>query len=179
MVPTSLFFSLSRNSDLDLVVLADVNLGQNALYKLSAKLRTENIGTNIEVIRGAKVPLVKFKERITGFACDVSFDIKSGISSSSVVKDYIQEWKVLRPMVLMIKYFLMLKVAFAFAFFCFWSTLFCYTRRYMYSPYFSLSETGPQRGLQWRTGLIHDNVNDSELSSDASTDSEGSHRPRR
>ncbi|KAG0317121.1 hypothetical protein BG000_004639 [Podila horticola] len=96
-------------SDLDLVVLADVNLGQNALYKLSAKLRTENIGTNIEVIRGAKVPLVKFKERITGFACDVSFDIKSGISSSSVVKDYIQEWKVLRPMVLMIKYFLMLK----------------------------------------------------------------------
>ncbi|KAG0023486.1 hypothetical protein BGZ82_010732 [Podila clonocystis] len=96
-------------SDLDLVVLADGNLGQNALYKLSAKLRTENIGTHIEVIRGAKVPLVKFKERTTGFACDVSFDIKSGISSSSVVKDYIQEWKVLRPMVLMIKYFLMLK----------------------------------------------------------------------
>ncbi|KAF9374391.1 hypothetical protein CPC16_001331 [Podila verticillata] len=96
-------------SDLDLVVLADENLGQNALNKLAAKLRTENIGSKIEVIRGAKVPLVKFKERITGFACDVSFDIKSGISSSSVVKSYMQEWKVLRPMVLMIKYFLMLK----------------------------------------------------------------------
>ncbi|KAF9303213.1 hypothetical protein BGZ74_004184 [Mortierella antarctica] len=96
-------------SDLDLVVLADQNLGKNALYKLSAKLRAEDIGTQIEVIRKAKVPLVKFKERITGFACDVSFDIKSGISSSSVVKDYMREWKVLRPMVLMIKYFLMLK----------------------------------------------------------------------
>ena len=91
------------------MVLADENLGQSALNKLSANLRKENIGTKIEVIRGAKVPLVKFKERITGFSCDVSFDIKSGISSSSVVKNYIQEWKVLRPMVLMIKYFLMLK----------------------------------------------------------------------
>lgn len=100
------------------MVLADENLGKNALYKLSAKLRAEDIGTQIEVIRKAKVPLVKFKERITGFACDVSFDIKSGISSSSVVKDYMREWKVLRPMVLMIKYFLMLKVTCTFVFFC-------------------------------------------------------------
>lgn len=99
------------------MVLADENLGQSALNKLAAKLRTENIGTKIEVIRGAKVPLVKFKERITGFACDVSFDINSGISSSSVVKNYMQQWKVLRPMVLMIKYFLMLKVTRVF-FFC-------------------------------------------------------------
>ncbi|KAF9418235.1 hypothetical protein BGZ94_009746 [Podila epigama] len=96
-------------SDLDVVVLLDMPYKHNCLYKLATYLRDNNLATDVTVIKTAKVPLVKFKEIETNIACDVSFNITSGLSSSAVVKRSMEEWPVLRPMVLILKYFLMIK----------------------------------------------------------------------
>ncbi|KAK3804558.1 MAG: hypothetical protein J3Q66DRAFT_362372 [Benniella sp.] len=65
--------------------------------------------TSFTVISKAKVPLVKFKESITGIPVDISFNLTNGIDSGQVISTYINEIPALRPLTMLVKYFLMIK----------------------------------------------------------------------
>ncbi|KAG0346669.1 hypothetical protein BG004_001113 [Podila humilis] len=98
-------------SDLDIVVKRSYQPISKVHMRILAKtLGVKNIGVEIQVISQAKVPLIKFRERITGIPCDISFNIDNGLSSGIITKQFLREWPILRPLVMLVKYFLMLKM---------------------------------------------------------------------
>ncbi|KAK3804620.1 MAG: hypothetical protein J3Q66DRAFT_376208 [Benniella sp.] len=79
------------------------------LNRLASHLRRSGIANEVTVISKAKVPLVKFKESITGIPVDISFNLTNGIDSGQVISTYINEIPALRPLTMLVKYFLMIK----------------------------------------------------------------------
>ncbi|KAK3804560.1 MAG: hypothetical protein J3Q66DRAFT_376241 [Benniella sp.] len=63
----------------------------------------------VTVISKAKVPLGQFKESITGIPVDISFNLTNGIDSGQVISTYINEIPALRPLTMLVKYFLMIQ----------------------------------------------------------------------
>ncbi|KAI1288935.1 hypothetical protein EDD11_009529 [Mortierella claussenii] len=97
------------SSDMDIVVLRDREFQKNDFYKLGNHLRNAGIATDLQVIAKARVPIIKFKEVVSGIAVDVSFNAMSGIQSAKVVTQFLNEIPVLRPLTMLIKHFLMIK----------------------------------------------------------------------
>ncbi|KAF9183816.1 long-chain fatty acid-CoA ligase [Haplosporangium sp. Z 11] len=97
------------SSDMDMVVLKDGRSRPEDLRTLAGLLRRENIGENITVIARAKVPIVKFKESISGIPVDISFNITNGIDSARIATKLLEELPVLRPLTMVLKHFLMIK----------------------------------------------------------------------
>jgi len=97
-------------SDLDIVLLREGGLLKSDLSRLASHLRRSGIANDITVISKARVPLVKFKESITGIPVDISFNITNGIDSGQVISAFINEIPALRPLTMLVKYFLMTKV---------------------------------------------------------------------
>ncbi|CAJ0754964.1 17947_t:CDS:10 [Entrophospora sp. SA101] len=58
------------------------------------------------VIRGAVVPIIKFKEKYTEINIDISFNQRSVFASVSTIKGYLREWPILGRLLLVLKYFL-------------------------------------------------------------------------
>ncbi|EXJ80980.1 hypothetical protein A1O3_07268 [Capronia epimyces CBS 606.96] len=85
--------------------------GRRLLPHFSKFLRTNNIAKpgSLVVISGAKVPIIKFVDRISGLKVDLSFDNDSGI----VAIDTFQQWKKQYPampvIVAIVKQFLMIR----------------------------------------------------------------------
>ncbi|KAK3820209.1 MAG: hypothetical protein J3Q66DRAFT_336560 [Benniella sp.] len=96
-------------SDLDIVLLRDGGFNKLDLNRLASHLRRSGIANEVTVISKAKVPLVKFKESITGIPVDISFNLTNGIDSGQVISTYINEIPALRPLTMLVKYFLMIK----------------------------------------------------------------------
>ncbi|KAK3820364.1 MAG: hypothetical protein J3Q66DRAFT_272504, partial [Benniella sp.] len=96
-------------SDLDLVLLRDGGFHKLDLNRLASHLRRSGIANAVTVISKAKVPLVKFKESITLIPVDISFNLTNGIDSGQVISTYIKEIPALRPLTMLVKYFLMIK----------------------------------------------------------------------
>lgn len=115
-IATQLAFSQQATylsfSDLDIVLLRDGGLQKQDLNRLAGHLRRSGIASDIQVISKARVPLVKFKESITGIPVDISFNITNGIDSGQVISAFIDEIPALRPLTMLVKYFLMIKVKF-------------------------------------------------------------------
>ncbi|KAG0320526.1 hypothetical protein BGZ99_004440 [Dissophora globulifera] len=97
------------SSDLDIVLLRLRKFDKNDLYRLQSHLRKARIGYEFSVITSAKVPLVKFKEMISGIAVDISFNINNGIESGNIINQFVKEIPALRPLTMLIKHFLMIK----------------------------------------------------------------------
>ncbi|KAG0367328.1 hypothetical protein BGZ54_004050 [Gamsiella multidivaricata] len=96
-------------SDLDVVVIRDKAFFKEDLHRLSNHLRVTQSAVEISVIASAKVPIVKFKEAISGIAVDISFNIINGVQSGAVINSFIDEMPALRPLTMLIKHFLMTK----------------------------------------------------------------------
>lgn len=79
-------------SDIDVVIL---NSGrgtvQSRLRALEAELKAARIGRKIEVIGKAKVPIMKFLERESGIAFDVSLDTRRELDSVDMIKEAVRE----------------------------------------------------------------------------------------
>ena len=60
----------------------------------------------MEVVDSARIPIVKFDHARTHIAFDVSFDIESGLRTGKIVKKFIRQLPAMRPIVLVLKYFL-------------------------------------------------------------------------
>ncbi|XP_030511929.1 terminal nucleotidyltransferase 4B [Rhodamnia argentea] len=94
-------------SDIDVVILdSGIRTPQLGLQALSRALSQKSIAKNIQVIAKARVPIVKFVEKRSGVAFDISFDVDNGPKAAEFIKDAISKWPPLRPLCLILKVFL-------------------------------------------------------------------------
>src|SRR5436305_9843334 len=106
-------------ADMDLVCVSQAFLNQGIkkfnlkrhLFRFRDYLQRNQISVegSIEVISSARVPLVKFVDRLTGLKVDVSFENDSGLVANHIF----QEWKKIFPampiIVTLIKQFLAMR----------------------------------------------------------------------
>ncbi|GJJ69358.1 non-canonical poly(A) RNA polymerase PAPD5/7 [Entomortierella parvispora] len=95
-------------SDMDMVVHRDKPVTLADMRKLKNHFASNKIGTHLELVSSAKVPLVKFNEMRTGIAVDISFDHLDGIQSGSVMTKFLEETPGLRSLIIILKHFLLI-----------------------------------------------------------------------
>ncbi|XP_073006870.1 uncharacterized protein [Typha latifolia] len=94
-------------SDIDVVILeSKVKSPQVGLYALARALSQRSIVRKMQVIAKARVPIVKFVEKRSGLAFDISFDVDSGPKAADFIKDAVKKLPPLRPLCLILKVFL-------------------------------------------------------------------------
>ncbi|KAA8526835.1 hypothetical protein F0562_008936 [Nyssa sinensis] len=94
-------------SDIDVVIMgSDIRTPQMGLLALSRALSQRGIAKKIQVIAKARVPIIKFVEKRSGVAFDISFDVQNGPKAAEFIKDAISKWPPLRPLCLILKVFL-------------------------------------------------------------------------
>lgn len=97
------------NADLDLVVLSKLGYQYNHEYRireLASVLQQKNITKQMKVIANTRVPIIKFEDRETGLPVDISFEKPSGVKAVKRIRDWCAEFPQLRPLVLVVKQFL-------------------------------------------------------------------------
>ncbi|PSS05599.1 Non-canonical poly(A) RNA polymerase [Actinidia chinensis var. chinensis] len=94
-------------SDIDVVILgSDIKTPQIGLQALTRALSQRGIAKKIQVIAKARVPIIKFVEKRSGIAFDISFDVQNGPIAADFIKDAVSKWPPLRPLCLILKVFL-------------------------------------------------------------------------
>ncbi|KAJ1284718.1 hypothetical protein BS78_03G226700 [Paspalum vaginatum] len=94
-------------SDIDVVIFESrVKTPQVGLYALAKALSQKGVAKKIQVIAKARVPIVKFVERKSGIAFDISFDIDGGPQAADFIKDSVKKLPALRPLCMILKVFL-------------------------------------------------------------------------
>lgn len=94
-------------SDIDVVILdSGLKSPQIGLNALSRALSQKGVAKKIQVIAKARVPIVKFVEKRSGVAFDISFDVNGGPIAAEFIKNAISKWPELRPLCLILKVFL-------------------------------------------------------------------------
>ncbi|KAL6529726.1 hypothetical protein OROGR_015349 [Orobanche gracilis] len=95
------------SSDVDVVILgSNVRSPQMGLHALSRALSQSGIAKKIQVIAKARIPIIKFVEKKSGVAFDISFDVQNGPTAAEYIKDAVSKWPPLRPLCLILKVFL-------------------------------------------------------------------------
>lgn len=49
---------------------------------------------------------MKYQDKLTGIAVDISFNCNNGIENSEIVKNLLNKYEILEPLALVLKYFL-------------------------------------------------------------------------
>ncbi|XVF04204.1 hypothetical protein REPUB_Repub05bG0062200 [Reevesia pubescens] len=94
-------------SDIDVVILGSgIKNPQTGLHALSRALSQRGIAKRMQVIAKARVPIVKFVEKKSGVAFDISFDVDNGPKAAEFIKEAVLKWPQLRPLCLILKVFL-------------------------------------------------------------------------
>ncbi|XP_062206474.1 uncharacterized protein LOC133908454 [Phragmites australis] len=94
-------------SDIDVVIFESrVKTPQVGLYALAKALSQKGVAKKIQVIAKARVPIVKFMERNSGIAFDISFDVDGGPQAADFIKDAVKKLPALRPLCMILKVFL-------------------------------------------------------------------------
>ncbi|XP_031268169.1 terminal nucleotidyltransferase 4B-like [Pistacia vera] len=94
-------------SDIDVVILGSgIRNPPTGLQALSRALSQRGIAKKIQVIAKARVPIIKFVEKKSGFSFDISFDAQNGPKAAEFIKDALYKWPQLRPLCLILKVFL-------------------------------------------------------------------------
>ncbi|KAH0468145.1 hypothetical protein IEQ34_003178 [Dendrobium chrysotoxum] len=90
------------------VVILDskVKTPQTGLYALARALSQKGIAKKMQVISKARVPIVKFVEKQSGIAFDMSFDMDGGPKAANFIKDAVEKIPPLRHLCLILKVFL-------------------------------------------------------------------------
>ncbi|KAJ5902316.1 topoisomerase family protein TRF4 [Penicillium taxi] len=107
-------------ADMDLVLLSKQwqNFDRNtpfdsrkSIYEVSNRLRKSGfaVSGSIETIAHAKVPIVKFVDKLTGLRIDLSFDNESGLLANDTFQDWKQDYPVMPMILAVIKQFLLLR----------------------------------------------------------------------
>lgn len=98
------------SSDIDLVIMSEgPEFGQKPpLRKLARLLQAANLAEedSIQVVSKARVPIIKYIDRVTSYPIDISFNTVSGTESAGLVKKYSSRFPALRPLTLVLKQFL-------------------------------------------------------------------------
>ncbi|KDO23197.1 hypothetical protein SPRG_10005 [Saprolegnia parasitica CBS 223.65] len=93
-------------SDIDLIV-HDAPKGKQALWTLAQRLEDLGVVSFIEVIDSARIPIVKIVHAKTNVHMDFSFTTTSGLSTADLVMMYMRKYPSFRPLVIVLKYFLL------------------------------------------------------------------------
>ncbi|EOA13184.1 hypothetical protein CARUB_v10026211mg [Capsella rubella] len=94
-------------SDIDVVILeSGLTNPQLGLRALSRALSQRGIAKNIQVIAKARVPIIKFVEKKSNIAFDLSFDMDNGPKAAEFIQDAVSKLPPLRPLCLILKVFL-------------------------------------------------------------------------
>lgn len=93
-------------SDIDVCVMGSGESQRDALRRLGSALRQHGF-ERIQCIDNAKVPIVKCVDSNSGISVDVSFDVSNGPENVALIKDYLRRYPALRPLVLVLKCFLL------------------------------------------------------------------------
>nr|CAD1823764.1 unnamed protein product [Ananas comosus var. bracteatus] len=89
------------------IIESKVKTPQVGLYALARALSQRSIAKKIQVvIAKARVPIIKFVEKHSGIAFDISFDIDGGPKAADFIKDAVEKLPPLRPLCLILKVFL-------------------------------------------------------------------------
>ncbi|TYH17435.1 hypothetical protein ES288_A05G191500v1 [Gossypium darwinii] len=76
-------------SDIDVMILeSGIKNPQTGLYALFRVLSQRGIAKKIQVIAKASVPIIKFVEKKSGAAFDISFDVDNGPKAAEFIKVY-------------------------------------------------------------------------------------------
>ncbi|XP_021754869.1 non-canonical poly(A) RNA polymerase PAPD5-like [Chenopodium quinoa] len=95
------------SSDIDVVILeSNIKTPQLGLQALSRALSQKGIAKKMQVIGKARVPIIKFLEKVTDVAFDISFDVDNGPKAAEYIQDAISRLPPLRPLCLILKVFL-------------------------------------------------------------------------
>lgn len=108
------------NADMDVVIVSDefrrygrkfICQTKNKMFKFANFLRGFGIARadSVEVIFGAKVPLVKFIDRITAIKVDMSFENDTGIVANDTFTAWKGQYPAMPILVTVIKQFLMMR----------------------------------------------------------------------
>eukprot|EP01117_Protostelium_nocturnum_P014818 TRINITY_DN5678_c0_g1_i1.p1 TRINITY_DN5678_c0_g1~~TRINITY_DN5678_c0_g1_i1.p1 ORF type:complete len:685 (+),score=259.03 TRINITY_DN5678_c0_g1_i1:273-2327(+) len=92
-------------SDLDVVVL-ECPPASMIIHQLGKMIERSGMATTLTVLDTARVPIIKFSDKRTGINVDISFNIVGGLSNTAIVKQFCSKIPLLRPLTLVIKYFL-------------------------------------------------------------------------
>lgn len=92
-------------SDVDMVILGCPEACMT-YHQLAEKLVEKNLVSYIEVVDGAKIPIVKFCHSGTNLQCDIAFNNSGGLATADLIVSYMQQFPAFRPLVLVLKYFL-------------------------------------------------------------------------
>jgi non-canonical poly(A) RNA polymerase PAPD5/7 len=106
-------------ADMDLVLVSDryINGGRaiydskNTLYKFRHMLERNNVSApgSTEVIAKAKVPLVKYVDRVTGLKVDISFENDTGLIANKTFQEWKAQFPAMPILVTLIKQFLAMR----------------------------------------------------------------------
>lgn len=106
-------------ADMDLVLVSDRYLqggravydSRNTLWNFRKMLEVNKIAADrsCEVIAKAKVPLVKYVDRITGLKVDVSFENDTGIIANKTFQEWKREFPAMPILVTLVKQFLAMR----------------------------------------------------------------------
>ncbi|KAJ8103211.1 hypothetical protein POJ06DRAFT_246891 [Lipomyces tetrasporus] len=96
------------DSDIDIVIISDSGHYDNrsSLYQLANALKSAKIAVNVEVIAKARVPIIKYTDRISTVNVDISFERYGGVVAANTILHWVAERPGLRELVMVIKYFL-------------------------------------------------------------------------
>ncbi|OZJ05945.1 hypothetical protein BZG36_01247 [Bifiguratus adelaidae] len=96
-------------SDIDLVLICTelmTELPRRIIPRLSSALSKEGIAEDVKEIINARVPILKFTEKVTKYKVDVSFNMTSGLDTARITQQLCNGLPGLRELVLVIKWFL-------------------------------------------------------------------------
>lgn len=98
------------SSDIDLVVMLPDSDSDSKppLRKFAGLLKQKDIPErdSMQVISKARVPIIKYIDRVTAYPVDISFNVTSGTESGDLVTKYSGMYPALRPLTLLLKHFL-------------------------------------------------------------------------
>ncbi|KAI6715221.1 hypothetical protein JHW43_002198 [Diplocarpon mali] len=90
---------------------SDMDLKNKDLYGFKKFLIQEGLPLDkqVEVISGAKVPLVKYTDKLTGLKVDISFENTTGIVANTTFQNWKKEFPAMPILVTFIKHFLAMR----------------------------------------------------------------------
>lgn len=108
------------NADMDLVVISNeyrssgekvACQSQRSMHKFALQLKISRMAEegSVEVIAHAKVPLIKFVDRITSIKVDLSFENDTGLIANSTFLAWKDQFPAMPILVTVIKQFLMMR----------------------------------------------------------------------
>lgn len=105
-------------ADMDVVMLSkafrlngSTIYGRNSIRKIEAFLRNSDmvLSGSLEIILGAKVPLVKYVDKLTGLKVDISFENNTGLVANDTFQQYKKLYPAMPMIVTVIKHFLAMR----------------------------------------------------------------------